>query len=526
MGEYNSIVLRRLLVVCNGISFIFTTPEKQSVRMTGKDTAQGLPKWDRTADIVVLGFGAAGAAAAIEAHDGGAEVLILERADSGGGTTKMSGGGFSAPASAEKVMETAAYLNACGMGRVLPNMVNAWCTEALTTPQWARDVLGAEVTEQVSHPPSNRGGYHHGFKGFEQLVSWRFPKGGAEMFERLENAVTERGIEVLYRARGRELVRNAGGAIAGVRVIYENKPLVVGARKAVILCCGGFGFDDELKRQFLRPQPNFSTGVPTCTGDGIRMGQQVGGAIQKMAALSGALVYRVPGFDVACTSLLQADAARRPGIIVNRHGKRFANEELTYDAFNLALGNYDPTKREYTNVPAYTIFDENSRKQGPIAHAFRENITSVTGYEWSKDSLAEVEKGWVMRSDTIEGLAETCRIDTATLAETLEKYNDYCTAGEDPEFGRKHGLLPLQTPPYYAVEAWPGFWDTCGGLKINKKSQVVDALGHFVRRLYAAGTTANGTVGFYYPIRGHCIGDALAFGRIAGRNAAKEKSGF
>jgi len=211
-------------------------------------------------------------------------------------------------------------------------------------------------------------------------------------------------------------------------------------------------------------------------------------------------------------------------IMVNKYGKRFTNEADTYDIFYRALTAHDVVKREYPNVPCYTIFDEATRLESPAGDWF--NNTYVFGDEkvWSADNSAEIERGWIKMGDTLAELSTKVGLDPAALEETVKTFNQYCANGEDPEFARfPRTLLPLGSGPYYAIEGWPGVWDTFGSLKIDPKARVLSPSGEPVKRLYAAGTNGLGSIGFYY-IGGGCIADAVAFGRLAGRTAAAETS--
>jgi succinate dehydrogenase/fumarate reductase flavoprotein subunit len=147
----------------------------------------------------------------------------------------------------------------------------------------------------------------------------------------------------------------------------------------------------------------------------------------------------------------------------------------------------------------------------------------VEPYIWSKDNSAEIEKGWIKKADTISELAEKIGRDPKVLEETVSRYNRYCEAGEDPDFGREAKLLlPIKTPPYYAMEQTPAVLNTQGGPRRNKHAQIVDPNGDPIPRLYSAGELGS--------IYGNCYngggnnGENMAFGQIAGRNAAAEKS--
>jgi succinate dehydrogenase/fumarate reductase flavoprotein subunit len=143
---------------------------------------------------------------------------------------------------------------------------------------------------------------------------------------------------------------------------------------------------------------------------------------------------------------------------------------------------------------------------------------------WSADNSAEVDKGWIIKADTLGELAAACGMDAGVLASTVGTYNSYCEAGVDPDFGRPAGtLVPLSEPPYYAVQLWPGGPNTQGGPRRNAAAQVMSVRGESIPRLYSAGEFGS-IYGMLYPSGGGNIAECLAFGRIAGRNVAAEKA--
>jgi succinate dehydrogenase/fumarate reductase flavoprotein subunit len=177
------------------------------------------------------------------------------------------------------------------------------------------------------------------------------------------------------------------------------------------------------------------------------------------------------------------------------------------------------------------IMDETQIKRGPLS-PYNQTITgpAVTTYasvhnlyEWSSDNSAEVEKGWVVKADTIEELASKIGVDPAGLSQTISNYNGYCAAKQDTEFGRSASvLLPVQTPPYYASELCMTLVNTQGGPKHNKNTQVLDTNDRPIPRLYAAGEL--GSIFGHLYTGGQNFPEALGFGRVAGGNAATEES--
>jgi len=163
------------------------------------------------------------------------------------------------------------------------------------------------------------------------------------------------------------------------------------------------------------------------------------------------------------------------------------------------------------NLPNYLIFDEKVRTAG-----------QTTWPPWSGNKDKDIEDGTTKKAETVRELAIKIGVAPYALEETINNYNVNAEKGVDPEFGRTLALAPLKTPPFYAFERIVGMHSTMGGLKINTAAQVIDVNGAIIRRLYAAGETTGGTIGFNYPASGTAIQNAICFGRIAGKNAAAE----
>ena len=173
---------------------------------------------------------------------------------------------------------------------------------------------------------------------------------------------------------------------------------------------------------------------------------------------------------------------------------------------------------------AHVIFDERARRAGPLVPQ-PENMPVgwnllIENYVWSDDNLAEIEKGWIARADTLAGLAEKLALNAAALEKSTALYNRFCAAGEDEQFGRNPDtLIPLQEPPFYGFTSAPILAWSNGGPRRNEHAQVLNAFGEVIFGLYAAGT-ASSTYSWCKD-GGFHIADAIAFGRIAGRHAAR-----
>ena len=275
-------------------------------------------------------------------------------------------------------------------------------------------------------------------------------------------------------------------------------------------------------RNYLRPYPMKFCGWKYSTDDGIVMAQKVGAKLWHMNQICGHFCLDVPEYasGYACFG------GNPPAwIFVDKYGKRFANED------NRMSHNYwthyaemDWENLGFLRVPSYMIFDETRRAAGPIAASFTSWLPVEMGgnVPWSSDNLAEIDKGWIRKGNTVEELAASIGgyMNPTILRQTLDTWNTGCKNGVDADFGRSANTSnPLATPPYYAVTLLPGQSNTLGGPERNEKCQVLDHNNNPIPRLYEAGDLG-GIFGNYGAGGGNIGVLVMAHGRIAGRNAA------
>ncbi len=483
----------------------------------------GVPEaWDKEADVIVVGFGGAGASTAIAAHDAGAKVLILEKAPEGeeGGNTRVSGNLWFNPAPADKAIT---YLNAMAAGYPIPqDMVRVWAEEMGKNADWVRSLGG---TPYAPEPQSafcspefpELPGAECSTTYFNEEGGW----GQSRLWKLLQASVEERGIEVLYGTPAKELIQNAvTKEILGVIAETEGETIYIKAKKAVALTCGGFENNQQMIRDFLSRPQMAQMGTPYNTGDGITMAQRVGAALWHMDAQAGmGLDFQVPG----TTNVVSVSPGSNNWIRIDGNGVRFANEKMEVrHGYAYLNGVWLP---QPTPVPAHLIFDETVRIARPlsIAHLYQALWVMVMGLEWSEDNSEEIAKGWIIKADTVSELATKIEVDAGALEATVNKYNGYCDTGIDADFGRpKEGLAPIATAPYYAVPLVPALLNTQGGPKRNPDARILDTEDKPIPRLYSAGELGS-MYSFLYNGGGN-VGETMAFGRVAGRNAAAEEA--
>jgi urocanate reductase len=462
-------------------------------------------KWDKQSDVVVVGYGGAGACAAITACEAGAEVLILEKLKTGGGNTAICGGviyaGGTSVQKANNISDTAEklYQHFLNVGKAFidPALARIAADESAKNIDWLIQ-LGANFTTPVVSGAEVPAGSDPIPR--VHITSYGNLSGGAAFYKVLADAAQAKGAKILFNAPVKQLIVNADGEVMGVKADSEGKVISIKARKAVVLAAGGFSRNKEMLAAYSRDgYYSPSLGVTGLTGDGIRMALALGADVTNMSKV-------VDNFGLVLPGAERATYAGTGGIVVNILAKRFVDETLFYDRKAIILLQ-QPESR------AFSIFDEAYRK------ARGSNI--VPGF--SAQLYKEVSAGTVKKANTIRALALLIKAPPDTLEKTVKKWNEDVKAGADSDWGRKTLLDPILTPPFYAYETLPVMFDTSGGVKINTKSQVISVQRKVIPRLYAAGVSMGGLVGEFYPGSGSVLNGILTFGRIAGKNAAAEK---
>jgi hypothetical protein len=479
--------------------------------------------WDIEADVVVVGFGAAGMAAAVTAHDLGAKVVILEKAPQGeeGGNTRVAGQGYLNTSSVE---QATAYLTAlCGPYTVPEAMVRVWSEEMCQNNAWLQG-LGGDPQEH-QHPPVGiefpdlPGAecvhkFHDG-PTYGYSYTWK-------LFERL---VRQRPIPILYETPGRELIQHdTTREILGVRAQRGNQSIAVKARKAVVLTCGGFENNQQMIRDYLPGIPYcYTSGSPYNEGDGITMAMSVGADLWHMNNYAGpSMALKVPEVRTSFSMQALHYSKETPGgmIVVGPDARRFTDEKYKTRHGKIPVnGRWLPLS---TPCPMYLICDHTLFSAGPLydKHPSHGWTQIIERYDWSEDNSVELAKGWIGCADSLAALASVIGLDADTLVDSVDRWNRHCAAKHDADFGRKLMLAPIAAGPFYAVELSPSMLNTQGGPRRNEKAQIVRPDGTPIARLYSAGELGS-IYSYLYQGTGN-IGECLAFGRVSGRNAAAE----
>lgn len=476
--------------------------------------------WDMQSDLVILGFGAAGAAAAIAAAGTGAKVLLLEKQQRDRHTPnfRMSGGLVMTFTDAGKA-ET--YLARCAGPMVGREEIRALAERSTTLRAWLDANCGGTPFTRVN------GAEHTNFEGADACEVFqqgrpRFKQdpqagNGASLFASLRDTVEAGTTEIHWGTAAARLLRDTAGRIVGVETEAGRR---IRARDGVILATGGFEYDEAAKLSYLRAHPMYFYGNPGNTGDGLRMAQEVGADLWHMPQIVGRGVGYFQMDDGGWQAFFIA--INPPGyVLLDGDGRRFANEHdqaMNKHDFYYELTHFDTHRGINPRMPCYWIFDETRRRQGP-ATLINVGACSVGLYEWSHDNSREIEKGWIAKGETPAEAARAAGLDAPeAVADSIRAYNEVCRTGDDP-FGRpKESLVPIDTGPYYCVKLWPGGPNTTGGPRRDAKGRVLDVRGEPIAGLFAAGELGQ-VSGLMYPADGGNLCEAFCFGQIAAETA-------
>src|SRR5262245_27825815 len=454
--------------------------------------------------------------------------------------------------SAHSYEDAITYLKASNAGRTPDDVLEVLARGMVDVPRYLEKLatpFGLKTTS--SNLTSNRKtGANYPLPGWETFyhtfidiipdldVTAVYPQvrgmpGGARLFHAVRLNVDKRHIDVLLNAAASHLItRDAGSDVEVIGVLVDTPPgrRRVLARKAVVLACGGFECNEEMKQQFWQMIPVLPAMAKQNSGDGIRLAQSVGAKLWHMWHFHGSYGFRpapnlfpygirmkrlpdwLPGEDARVRAAMS-------WILVDQDGRRFMNEmpPYTQDTGARPFELYDPVRQRFPRIPAHMICDEEGRKLYPLGMpCFNERGLA---FRWSQDNLAEVQNGLLKRVHSLSELAESIGVDSATLQETIARWNVSCERDHDDEFGRIPGsLVPIRTPPFYTAPIYPIVSNTHGGPVHNARQQVISVDGRPIPRLYAAGELGS-AFGHLYTSGGN-ITECFVTGDIAGREAA------
>ncbi len=458
--------------------------------------------WDLEADVVVIGFGGSGAFASVGASEAGASVILLEKAPE-----EDAGGNFSVAAGAAALANPDDPEMAYDFLRFqIPSEnanedeINGFVTESIETPEWLEDhgfdgsISFNETGGGVMYAQSP---YAHGFNGMASGAGagagfYRWIKGVVDSEENIDVHYSTPAVKLIFDPTSKEVF----GVVA---MDPSGNAINVLARRGVIMCCGGFENNPEMLTAYYPPEtPIFPAGTPYNTGDSIEMINELGAKLRGFGSVEWGCHCCKPASEeigVAVGFTWSDLDVYEHCIMVNDQGKRFVGESASrtlHDKSQLPELAFSMDTLSYTNLPMFLICDDAKMQAGPMFNNCSEDALNHWAhihnyYTWSNDNQAEIDKGWVIKADTLEELAEKLGIDPDGLVETVEHFNASCEAGVDDEFGRTAALEPVSTPPYYGCELGLGLINTQGGPIRNGSYQVLGYDGEPIPRLYAGG---------------------------------------
>ena len=522
----------------------FVEAAKAALTEAGLNPDDYMAKADKTAngetvsydaDVVVIGAGGAGMTAAMTAADAGQKVVILESQAMVGGNSARATGGMNAAktvyqdenefdqaAGVEKTLATAAekyadnetitalaktvseqwaayqanptgYFDSVelmeldtmvgGKGINDPELVKTLCEGTADAIDWL-DENGITLHNVSSFGGASVKRIHRPVNAEGKTVSV-----GSYMIPLLQENCEKAGVKMMLDTTATEILTDANGAAVGVKATGASGETVTVNAKAVVLASGGFGANLDMVVKYKPELKGFmTTNAPGIQGQGIEMAEAIGAATVDMDQI------QIHPTVEANTAALITEGLRGDGaILINEEGQRFIDEVGTRDVVSAA-------EIAQTGSYSWLVVDQ----------AMADASSVIQGY---------IKKGYTVTGTTYEELGKAMGVDAAAFAETMEKWNGYVEAKNDPDFGRTSFANPLNTAPYYAVKVTAGVHHTMGGLKINANTEVLNEKGEVIPGLFAAGEVTGGVHGANR-LGGNAVADFTVFGRIAGAAAS------
>ena len=526
----------------------FVEAAKAALTEAGLNPDDYMAKADKTAngetvsydaDVVVIGAGGAGMTAAMTAADAGQKVVILESQAMVGGNSARATGGMNAAktvyqdenefdqaAGVEKTLATAAekyadnetitalaktvseqwtayqanptgYFDSVelmeldtmvgGKGINDPELVKTLCEGTADAIDWL-DENGITLHNVSSFGGASVKRIHRPVNEEGKVVSV-----GAYMIPLLQENCEKRGIDIVLNTTVDTILTDANGAAVGVSGTDKDGNTIVVNAKSVILATGGFGANLDMVTQYKPELAGFmTTNAAGAQGQGIEMATAIGAGTVDMDQI------QIHPTVEANTAALITEGLRGDGaILVNANGERFIDEVGTRDV-----------------VSAAEIAQPGSYSWLIVDQAMADASSVIQGY---------IKKGYTKTGATYEELAKELDVDPAAFANTMETWNGYVEAKNDPDFGRTSFANPLNNGPYYAIKVTAGVHHTMGGVTINSATEVLKEDGTVIPGLFAAGEVTGGVHGANR-LGGTAVADFVVFGRIAGESAANYAS--
>jgi fumarate reductase flavoprotein subunit len=462
-----------------------------------------------SSDILIIGAGGSGLSAAVAAASRGVNVKVFDKRRTAGGTMNMLAGLVAAGSPTQKragINITADDLFLTHMRyshwTLNPYIVRAWLNRTGETIQWLEEkgVQFQMFSMFTDEPPTS---WHWGLRV------------GADIVKVLLKECDKLGVQFSFETNVKRILTDKSGKVVGISVNNGDKDVEIRA-KAVMITTGGYGGNREMLAKYV---PSYSNPLPTSgietshTGDGIQMAFEAGADNEGLGNLLTCGPCFVGGFGAFHLAI------EPTAVWINKEGKRFIEEGLgcsPFEAPNAIL-------RQPEQV-CFSIFDE-AIKQQVIDHGYiRPDAHTVSPVDKLENAIKDnLNKGTLIASSTVGGLAEATGVNKDVLQSTIDRYNQCCDAKHDDEFAKKPEYLKaLRNPPYYIARCYPWHLGSVGGIKINERMEVLNKKQHPIKGLYAVGSDSGGWSSSTYNryLAGAGASYAINSGFIGGENAA------
>lgn len=457
------------------------------------------------ADVVIIGAGGAGMAAAVTAHQEGKRVIVVEKMPKMGGNTILAGGALNA---VDDRSETAIAQNdsvewhyqqtiSGGDYKGAPALVHTLVANAWDGVEWLKG-LGMEFNEEAIFTVTG-GLWPRAHKPMMPVGTGFF-----DTYSKYMQANGE-GLDLLLNTTAKQITMDADGRVDGIVCVGETgNTITIKAHNGVVVATGGFGQNIELRQAFNTQWADLGADVKStnhagATGDGVKMLMELGADFVQMN-----YIQLLPLGDPQTGSLsgnIEKDVETR--IFINKEGNRFTDEGGRRDDMTRALF-------AQTDKTMWIVMDSDKYPTGDELNNFNESPNEL------------VAAGRAVKADTLEELAVAMGVPAENLIAAVEDFNAHVASGEADEFGRKLYDTPIDNGPFYAGARVPTVHHTMGGVHINSDAQVIGEDGQIIPGLYAAGEVTGGIHGSNR-LGGNALTDTVVYGRIAGMSAAQAK---
>ena len=486
-------------------------------------------QWDEEVDVLICGFGCAGASAAIEAHDSrpDARILVVEKAprEFAGGNCRVSGQSLLISKHKEALKDYQRKMSEANP--TSEDLLDEWAERMVNLEPWIQQIAADAGQEFL------RG---TGFSERDAVLE--FPEFGARdavaytatilpipsgVWLALKANVEKRSIPIWFDAPLVDLIQDPDTLeVFGAWVNHEGTRKAVRARRGVIVAVGGYEASPQMQRDYYGLSDVVPLGTPYNSGDGLRIMQKAGADMWHLRnqGQSGGIWPGIRQPHQRTCYLRNFMLPAFSWFDIDSTGRRFYNE-----ANELQLTHYKEKKHGrfvdvplHTAYPVYMIFDESTRLAGKLVLEVMTWSAVVTAEEWSDDNAREIESGLIRKADTIAELAGLIGIDPGVLEAEVARYNAACAAGHDDAHGRNPDtLLPVANGPFHAVPITPAIVCTGGGARRDMDGHVFGHDGEIIPRLFEAGELGSFISDLYQ--NGSYLTEAMITGRGAARAA-------